>query len=318
MTITRRRFIAVSAAAGFVPTAALGSSGHLQHWSGVAMGARASLSIAGLTGSDFTRLVEMVTAEINRLENIFSLYRADSELSRLNASGTLEAPAIDFLRLLSHASSINRATNGAFDPTIQPLWDAYAHYSGLPDPEELARAKQLVGWKHVLFNEKRVAFDRPGMAVTLNGIAQGYATDRIADLLRSNGLVNVLVSVGEIAAVGERDPGKPWRIGISDIEDDIPNETVTLTDMAIATSSPTGMTFGPGKNSGHIFNPHQGRPMDHWQRISVISKSAAVADGLSTAFCVMCEPKIRTTLKQFANTRLIAVDQEGNKVSAGS
>lgn len=316
MMISRRRFIAISAAAAFAPNAALGGQTQMQRWSGVAMGARASLATSGLTRSEFARLGGQVTAEIDRLENIFSLYRHDSELSRLNAVGTLDNPAGDFLRLLSLAGSINRATKGAFDPTIQPLWHAYARSEGSPGPDALKRARKLVGWKHVRFSESDVSFGRPGMAMTLNGIAQGYLTDRIADLLRDNGLNNVLVSIGEIMALGEREHNRKWQIGIADSEDGKPEEAVALTDLAIATSSPTGMSFGSGNKTGHIFDPHGGKPANHWRRVSVIDKSAAIADGLSTALCAMGELQIRNALKHFASARLIAIGKDGRRVTA--
>ncbi len=318
MTISRRRFIAISAAVAFSSGSAYGAQRSSRRWSGTAMGARASLVVSGMAKQEFTRLVGLVSSEINRLENIFSLYRADSELSRLNANGMLDKPSGDFLRLLSLADPIHRKSGGVFDPTVQPLWRLYAETGGRPEGSEIARARKLISWDNVQFGQHLIAFGKPGMALTLNGIAQGYATDRVADLLRQNGLQDVLVSIGEIAALGERQPGQPWQIGISQTETGIAEETVGLSNLAMATSSPSGMSFGAGNDDGHILSPEDGRPVSHWRRFSVIHQSAAIADGLSTAFCAMSEQNVEATLDRFADLRVIAITRDGKRVTGQS
>ncbi len=313
MTISRRRFIAISAAAAFAPGRAISAEKQPLRWTGTALGARASLTVIGMEDRRFARLIDTVTAEINRLENVFSLYRNDSVLASLNTYGRLDNPPADMVRLLSLAASVNRSSGGAFDPTVQPLWRAYADADGNPEAEALQRARKLTGWDKVRFDSNAVSYRAPGMAMTLNGIAQGYITDRIADLLRANGLRNVLVSAGEIAALGERRRGMPWRVGVTDIEDRAAEETVQLRDNAIATSSQSGMRFGTGTNAGHILDPRTGLPVDFWRRVSVINPSAAIADGLSTAFCAMSKPEISQALSRFRGTRLIAIDQSGER-----
>lgn len=314
-TISRRRLIAISAAAAFVPGGAVAARMPFRRWTGHAMGANTSLTISGLEEGEFARISVAVSDEIDRLESIFSLYREDSDIVRLNADGHLANPPFDLVKLLSLAGSIHRATDGAFDPTIQPLWQAYARSAGAPEPEEVERVRALTGWNNLAYSTSLVSFGKPEMAITLNGIAQGYATDRVAGLLRSHGLHNVLVSVGEIAAIGEREPGQSWRVGISDREDGDAEEVVLLKDRAIATSAPAGMSFDRSGTVGHIINPGEG-PTARWQRVSVVNASAAIADGLSTAFCVMNELDIRSVLQQFPATELIAMDSAGKRVTS--
>lgn len=314
-TISRRRMIAISAAAALVPARTLAAQMPLHRWTGHAMGAHASLAIAGLDGEEFSRIVAAVTGEIDRLENIFSLYRTNSDLVRLNANGRLANPPFDLVKLLSLAGSVNQPTGGAFDPTIQPLWRTLAETAGEPEPQEIERARGLIGWDNLAYSTRSASFTKPGMALTLNGIAQGYATDRIADLLREQGLRNVLVSVGEIAALGEREPGRGWRVGISEREDGEPDETIALKDLAIATSAPAGMFFDGAGRINHIINPHEGLTRSRWRRVSVINPSAAIADGLSTAFCVMDEPDIKSALRRFPASELIAIDNTGKRIT---
>jgi thiamine biosynthesis lipoprotein len=308
MTITRRRFISITAgltAAACLPGRA-GAGGEMARWSGIAMGARASLAIAGRSQAEARGLIDAAVAEIARMENLFSLYRPDSALSRLNRDGRLDHPPTDFLRLLAQCDSAHRLTKGHFDPTIQPVWALMAETAARPSDAALEAAYHRTGWQHVSYSPERIGFARTGMALTLNGIAQGYATDRVADLLRAAGLNNVLVNIGEIAALGERAPGRPWRIGIAEHGDGDPEDDVSLTDMAIATSSPLGTVFDDAGHAGHILAPG---PSDSapakWRRVTVIHPSATLADALSTGMCLMDRPQLAQTLARTPNAQVI-------------
>ena len=131
------------------------------------------------------------------------------------------APASLFLptlivALLEASLLFSDLTDGAFDPTVQPLWQLYAdHFSserpvgGGPSSQKLAEALAKVGRSGLLVNEDRVALVKRGAAITLNGIAQGYATDRVVERLRRAGLSTTLVNMGAIRAIGGRPEGTP-------------------------------------------------------------------------------------------------------------
>lgn len=314
MSLSRRRFITIAACASVIPGAAAASQGVIQRWTGQAMGAHASLVVNGLPKTAFDRLSAKVTAETERLEAIFSLYRPDSDLGRLNRDGRLDNPAPELVELLSLSGSIHRRCDGAFDPTIQPLWDLYARSAGKPDPQAVDHLCNQTGWNNVQFDSRQISFAKPGMAMTLNGIAQGLVTDRIANLLRRQGLKDVLVSMGEIAALGKRSPDQAWRVGVSETADGTPEETLSLANQAIATSAPSGTLFDAAGAIGHILDPRSGKPTVKWRRISVIHASATVADGLSTACCVLSETGIKKTLAQFPGSRIIALDHHGRRL----
>lgn len=311
--ISRRRFVAITAAFGagtFLPTTP-GARAERVYWSGFAMGASASLSIVGMRRRDAEKLIGEVRNELERLEAIFSLYRTDSAIVQLNRNGYLDAPPLDFLALLSLVNTIHEATEGAFDPTVQPLWRLLAETQGAPAASDLVAARGLTGWPKVRIASDRVSFSRPGMALTLNGIAQGYATDRIASLLRAAGITNVLISVGEIAALGTNENRQSWDVGIAEREDKPEEECVSLTDLAIATSAPYGTVLSEDGRTGHILDPHTNFSPARWRRVSVIHPSAAIADGLSTAFVLMTPEQIAGAAAIFPAKRIIAVPFEG-------
>ncbi len=277
---TRRRFLTILAGAATLP--AFGIQAATASWKGIALGAEAQIILDHPEGE---RLITLALAEIRRLESIFSLYQSDSQLARLNRDGRLPEPAFEMIELLSICSSIVARTNGAFDPTVQVLWKLYAEEftkGAQPTPAQIADAMTLTGWDHVRFSPELVTFDQSGMALTLNGIAQGYIADKVSDIFRQNGIENVLVNTGEISALGTAPNGAAWPIALRGT-----NQTVPLQDRAIATSAPLGTTFDDGGTTGHIIDPRTGMTGGKWSTVNVIATSAAEADGLSTAFCLM-------------------------------
>jgi thiamine biosynthesis lipoprotein len=305
MTISRRRFITITAGLA-LGSAVLPNNAKAVSWRGIALGAQAKLVITGLPENEAHRLIGLARTEIERLENIFSIYRNDSAISTLNKNGLLQSPPFELLELLTTVDAVYKATGGKFDPTIQPLWRAYGENRGAITPAVLGKTKRTVGWQHVQFDNQAIQFAKPEMAMTLNGIAQGFVTDRIASLLKTEGLENAVINVGEITVLGYKSGTEPWQIGIAEHGDDSnPQEFVPLINQAIATSAPYGTTFKD--NTSHIINPVTGRPISsQWQRISVIHKSAAIADGLSTALVMMNEAEMQKSAQQIGDSKIIA------------
>ncbi|PIO97220.1 FAD:protein FMN transferase [Pleomorphomonas carboxyditropha] len=292
--IARRRFIRIGAAlaaTAFVPAAL--AAAPVRRWSGSALGAHASIELVGADARLADATFVAVEQEIIRLEALFSLYRADSALSRLNAAGRLDAPEADVLRLLALARGVHNETGGLFDPTVQPLFAAYAaHFAGgrtdaLP-AAVLADRLALVGFDRVAFDEDAVRFARPGMAMTLNGVAQGYITDRVADLLKARGFANVLLDIGEIQALGGGRDGDGWKVGLAaGPNSDALAATLRLKDRAVATSMMDGTVLDTAGRIGHILHPRKGAVPSAFSAVSILAPEAALADALSTAAVLM-------------------------------
>jgi len=263
--------------------------GPAPHRAGTALGAQASLQLAGIGPRDAVPVFTAIQREIRRLEEVFSLYRPSSEICRLNRDGSLKAPSPDLLSVLGACDTLHAATDGAFDPTVQPVFvrtaEAATRARALSD-DDLGGVVPAIGWQDVHFAAGEVRLLRPGAALTLNGIAQGYITDRIATLLKRRGFVDVLVDMGEIAALGHRPDGAAWRAGIAGPGAGMLRRIV-LTDRALATSAPKGTILDAAGRIGHIFDPETGREADGCAVASVSSPTAVLADGISTALCVL-------------------------------
>jgi thiamine biosynthesis lipoprotein len=298
MPITRRRFIAITAAAGglpLLPIAPARADSRLRVWSGTALGCDATLQIHHPDAATADRLIAASLAEVERLERIMSLYRPDSALSRLNRDGTLENPPFDLVRVLSESRRYGAISGGAFDVTVQPLWNLYAGHFSQPDAspdgptaDDIAATVARVGQDALDVDPSRLRFARPGMGVTLNGVGQGYITDRVVELLRAGGVEHALVDMGKTRAIGGHPAGGPWSVGLEDPR--APGaiaERIALTDRAVATAGGYGTLFDAAGRFNHIFEPWSGRTSWRWLSVSVEAATATESNALSNAFAVM-------------------------------
>lgn len=325
MQITRRRFIGITAAmsvsALVSPTFAQNDSPQPVIWRGVALGANAELRLYHNNPAVAENLIQQAIAEVNRLENIFSVYRENSQVSRLNRAGSLNAPSADLLAVLSQAQSIHSLTNGAFDPTVQVLWQRYAnHFQRNPKSKiapNLQAALKRVGLHNMLISPQKIAFNQKGMAITLNGIAQGYITDRITQLLQQQGMNHALVNMGEIRHLDTLKQHPEFaKIQNPKGSGALPHHQIPLQNNALATSSGYGTPFDAECKFTHLFDPRTGNSTPRYQSVSVLAKSAALADALSTAFAVSSEANIQAaTQKIGAKVWLIGLN--GNVKTMG-
>ena len=310
--ITRRRAMTIMAAAAGLPlipfagafAGAAKAAVEPIIWKGQALGAPATLILNHPDPAKAEKLVARVVSEVDRLESVFSLYRRNSALAELNRLGALAAPPGELVALLETCRGAWKASQGAFDPSVQPLWSLYARHFSMPgsDPagptrRQLDETLPLVDFSGVRFNRDRIALARPGMALTLNGIAQGYITDRVVELLRADGITSSLVSMGESFAIGAKADGDPWRIGLGETEDEATPDTVAaIIDRAVATSSANGFHFDAAARFGHILDPRSGSVAPKYRRMTVIAPNATTADAYSTAFSLLEPDAIRAIL----------------------
>jgi thiamine biosynthesis lipoprotein len=319
--MSRRRFITIAAAAVGLPLLLKAGTSQARpvRWEGTALGAPASIQ---LYHTDEARAHAAIAAgldELKRLEAIFSVYRADSAISALNRDGVLENAPADFVALLTRALTLASVSDGIYDPTIQPLWQTYfRHFTGSnpapagPAQRELDAALALVDWRAVEIDANRIAFARPGMGLTLNSGAQGYITDRVADVLRAHGFDRMLVDMGEPRALSTKPDGSAWRIGIANPAD--PSRTVTtleIVDQCVSTSGGYGTLFDPAGAFTHLIDTRTGRTAPALLGVSVIAKTGTVADGLSTAMLMAPATRRLAILRAAGGTKAVYVTPEG-------
>ncbi|MBC7737345.1 MAG: FAD:protein FMN transferase [Candidatus Saccharibacteria bacterium] len=296
--LTRRRFLTLSAVGLALPARAA----QITQWHGTALGAEAAIYLSHPAAD---AIIARCVAEIDRLESVFSLYRAGSALSVLNAAGRLDLPPFELLECLALCVRVHSATGGLFDPTIQPLWQLYATSFAAgqaPTPDQIAALLPRVGLRRVAFDEQVVVMPA-GMALTLNGVAQGFIADKVAALLAAEGLTDILINTGEFHALGGMPGAAGWPVKL------VTGGEVVLQARALATSSPLGTVFDAAGKVGHILNPATGLPAAPvWTSVSVSAASAAVADAMSTAACLMPDrAALLAALSGFSDARIEAL-----------
>ena len=218
---TRRRFLFLMGGAGGL--AALGLAGknstRLKSFSRTswALGADVTLTVLHDDRRTAEGAIDDAFGELDRIEEAMSLYRPHSQLCRLNRDGILENPDPYLVEVLRAAAAVSARSDGAFDATVQPLWKLYADAKkagALPGPKAVREAAGRVDWRKVDVSPDRIRFLGAGMAVTLNGIAQGFAADRVRAALQARGVRHALVNTGEFGSLGRKADGTPWTVGI--------------------------------------------------------------------------------------------------------
>lgn len=312
MTLTRRQLL-ICAAAGGVAALAPPARGSVpvRRWRGFALGAQAEIVVGHADTAAAERLLAAALDEIARLEAVFSLYRGDSALSRLNRTGDLRPAPFELLELLSTARALHARSGGAFDPTVQPLWKLYADHAGgpAPSPATLRDVRARVGLDKVAADAGGIRFARAGMGLTFNGIAQGYITDRVVAIFRRAGL-DSLVSLGEAYGLGRSPDGDPWRTQVASPEGRAVDR-VALENQALATSAPRALRFGGAGAASHILHPRTGLTPFPQRLVSVRAPSATLADGLSTALAVMERAEMAAVLRAYPDAAALLAEGDG-------
>jgi FAD:protein FMN transferase len=268
------------------------------------MGTTCTLSLESRDSQWSRRCMQEAFATIAALDSVLSSWREDSELSHVNAAGaeTRIECSEDFYACLDSALVIAAETDGAFDPTIEPLnrvWDLRGE-GRVPEPGELADARALVDFHllSVVPGVRTVRFPRAGMGLDFGGIGKGFALDVARDQLYRRGVKRALLNLGgQIATFTD---GEAWTVQIADPEDHAkPVVRLVVRRTSISTSSQGGHHFSVnGRDYGHVLDPRRGEPVHTSASVTVLAPSGTRADALSTAFLVMGRERVEAYLER--------------------
>jgi thiamine biosynthesis lipoprotein len=269
---------------------------------------------------------EAISACLDRmvgLEMMLSRFQSNSQLSRLNRDGKLSNASLALIELLNHARQVSELSDGAFDITIKPLvdmyWQAAEDEKGLPTPEVIAETLKLVDYRQVEVMQDQVQLGKPGMAITLDGIAKGYIVDEGVAVLHERGFSNVLVEAGgDLLALGERRSGDAWQIGIASPRDTQPEllARISVHNNAVATSGDYMQAFSPDFSLHHIIDPHTGYSSSWLASATVTSPTAVLADALATTLMVVGPESGLKLLERFPGCEAYLVTKDLEAISS--
>lgn len=273
----------------------------------LAMGTVLRITLTGLSGEEADRAVAAAIVEVDRLENLLSTWKPESDLSKLNreASKDWVVPKEETFTILRMSLRYSRLTDGAFDVTAGPLirlWgfhDRREHQP--PSQEEIARTKESVGFEKIEIDEqkKAVRYAAEGMEVDFSAVAKGYAVDTVCAVLRKLGIKSGLVDLGgNIFAVGVPPGRDTWRIAVRDPRSNSSIGTLRITEKGVASSGQYVRYIEYGNRKyGHIVDPRTGVPAEGILGTTIVAPDAITADILSTSTFVLGLDKAREIIK---------------------
>lgn len=316
----RRTFIAgslgtMAGVIGGCKPGAIERQGDLYTGAALAFGTVVKVSLFHADGIIAERAIEDAFAAAHLVDRSMSIYSEASEVFQLNLHGAIERPSPHLLTVLRQARDLSALTRGAFDITVQPLWRVYQQAmgsGGRPAHPDRLKASAKVGCEHVQVDEQRVALLKPGMQITLNGLAQGYAADLALGALRARGIGSALVDMGEFSAQGRKPSQQPWTLGVPDPRDvGSLLARLRLEGRSVATSGDYASAFTPDFVHHHIFDPATGESPQELSSVTVVAPNGMLADGLSTAFMVMGAREAHALAARLPQVDVMTVNKRG-------
>ena len=288
-TLTRRNFLAFD----FGDRRAGSDAGHWVRVHRTAMACRFEVMLASDDAAEMSAAREALD-EADDIESFLTVFRDTSEVTDVNRRAGREDVAVSpaLFALVQRAAALHAATDGAFDITSTPLsrcWGFLRREGRLPSDGEIASARELVGMGRVALDERSrtIRFTREGVELNFGAIGKGYALDRMGARLRSRGATRALLSAGSssVLAVGGR--GRGWPVDLRPQRASRRVGRLWLRNAAVGTSG-AGEQFVEinGRHYGHVIDPRSGTPADGVLGASVVTRDAATADALSTAFLI--------------------------------
>ncbi|NMM37475.1 MAG: FAD:protein FMN transferase [Glaciimonas sp.] len=260
--------------------------------------------------------IQAALREVKKIDGLMSVHQERSQVFVLNRHGFVDAPDDHLLYVLAFAQQLSRLTAGAFDITVQPLWRAFSEArsrGALPAPDQIAAAKALVDWGQVDTRRQQVRLRTAGMAITLNGLAQGYAVDLALAALQTRGIRHALLDTGEFGAIGSKSAGQAWALGIgSPRQADAIVARVRMDGRKVATSGDYATVFSSDFVHHHIFDPASGDSSPALASVTVVAPTGILADGLSTAFMVMGAERAFALAAQLPDVDLMLITKNGS------
>ena len=279
---------------------------------GIAFGTTISIQVLHHNARYAHSALDAAMAAVKQVDLLMSLHRADSQLSQLNRQGRLDNPDAQFVQVLQSAQKLARLTDGAFDVTVQPLWEAASEAAAQADDSNKALA--LVDWRKLSVSNERILLSQTGMAVTVNGLAQGYGVDQALQALQQHGVQHALLDTGEFGTLGQRADGSAWTLGIRDPRHaEKLVQALPLDGRRMATSGDYETRFSHDFSRHHIFDPRSGNSPTELASVTVLAPTGMLADGLSTAFMVMGVEKSLALAAQLNQVDVLCIDKQGKQ-----
>ncbi|HET8690597.1 MAG TPA: FAD:protein FMN transferase [Steroidobacteraceae bacterium] len=258
------------------------------------MGTRIAVELAAADPAAAEQAIDAVIAEMHRIDVLMSVYKPDSQVSRVNREAAAGPVKVDpeLAALVARALEFSEMSGGAFDITYASVGYLYDYRARQhPTDAQIQAALPGINWRHVVVDlpASTIRFTRPGVRIDLGGIAKGYAVDTSIAILRKLGITQATVTAGgDSRIIGDRD-GRPWIVGIRHPDDkDRVIARIPLEDAAISTSGDYERFFDEdGVRYHHIIDPKTGKSPHGVRSVTIIAPTSTLAEGLTKSVFIM-------------------------------
>ena len=263
--------------------------------------------------------IEAGMSELRRLDDMMSLYKDTSEITKVNLAAGREPVKVspEMIEVVEQAAEISRLSGGIFDVTIGPLvvlWQMRLKEGRVPSDDEIARVRPLVNYRNIVVDRtaSTIFLKKTGMIMDFGGM-KGSMVDRVADLFRKRGIKNAIIAVaGDIWVLGHRDDGTSWRIGVQHPrEHDKTLAVLDLSDKYVSTSGDyERFVIREKKRYHHIIDPRTGKPSTGVISVTLVGDRGAFIDPLAKVPFILGPEEGMKIVKKFG-AQAIIVDEDG-------
>ncbi|MFD2571574.1 FAD:protein FMN transferase [Spirosoma soli] len=290
------------------------------------MGSRFDITIVANDSLSAEQNIDTVIAEVTRIENLISDWKADSQISQVNKNAGVAPVRVEpeVFALTERAIHFSRLTNGAFDisfAAMDRIWKFDGSMTAMPSPQAIKKSVEKVGYQNIVLDRKQstIFLKKKGMKIGFGALGEGYATDRCRDMMLARGIkAGIVNGSGDMSTWGKQPDGSDWAIGITNpLHKDTVFAVVPLRQSAVVTSgSYEKFVVFNGKRYAHIINPSTGYPATGVSSVTVFGPSAETANGFSTSLMVLGKEAGLKLIKQHPAYSYIMITDDGQIFSS--
>jgi len=292
------------------------------------MGGRFDISIVAKDSLTAEQNIDVVIAEITRIENLISDWKSDSQVSEINQNAGIRPVKVDreVFELTQRALQFSEATKGGFDisfAAMDRIWKFDGSMTEMPSAEAIKKSVEKVGYKNIILDsvQSTVFLKLKGMKIGFGALGEGYATDKCRNIMLAKGIkAGIVNGSGDMTAWGRQPNGKDWNIGMTNpFHPDTLFAVVPLNNGAVTTSgSYEKFVVFNGKRYSHIINPATGYPATGLCSVSVFGPNAETANGLSTSLMVLGQKAGLLLLKKYPNYSCVMITDNGKLIKSAN
>lgn len=290
------------------------------------MGGRFDISIVDKDSLSAEQNINIVIAEISRIENLISDWKPDSQVSQVNQNAGIKPIKVDreVFELTQRAIKLSEITNGGFDVSfaaMDRIWKFDGSMTEMPSAEAIKKSVAKVGYKNIILDsiQSTIFLKLPGMKIGFGALGEGYATDKCRAMMIAKGVqAGIINGSGDMSTWGKQPNGSPWKIGITNpFNPEKLLAVVPLEQQAVTTSgSYEKFVVFDGKRYSHIINPATGYPATGLCSVTVFGPDAETANGLSTSLMVLGQKDGLVLLQKYSNYSCLMITDKGKVIKS--